>query len=243
MAQGMQVGPGSGSTGPQAVVSGGNQTGLASVLPTLRNLNDVGKIKIPDIPKVSAQPVESTNVEKVELPSWLNLQGIQQDLMTGLDLERAGQESETKNFLQRTGFADSTLANSEMGRIGREYQAARGGINEKIYGMALGEAQLKQSDRQLQAQLDQQRKQQNVANQIATGTFNVNAGLQATQLDMNSAIAAAGLAVDVIMKDYYIQVQQNQAQQESLQSFLEVALEGTGGGTSDYVKGLGSGKG
>lgn len=229
--QGHLVKPGGGGTGgAQAVISGGGSSGqgLQSVLDTLNKIPDPGKIKIPNVPKVQAQPIASTQIEKTELPSWLNLQEIQQGLMTGLDLERAAEESSTKNFLQKTGFADSTLATSSMGQIGRQTQAAKAGINQQIFGMALNEAQLKQADRQRQAELDQQRRLQNVANQIAAGTFNVSSALQATQTSMNGALSAAGLATDVIMKDYYLMAQQNQAAQESLQSFLEIALQDTG---------------
>ena len=202
----------------------GSGTGLQSVLDTLSDLNHVGNIQIPNIPKASAPAIQPTNVEKVKIPAFLNLQDIRSQLMTGLDLATEGERAQTKDFLARTGFGDSTLATSSMGDIERKRIAGQGGINKDIFGMSLAEQGLYQQQNAQQAAMDQQRRVQDVLNSIQTGEFNIEKGLQAAQIDMQSALDAAGLAADVIMKDYYIMLQEDQGMQDAFSQFIEGAL-------------------
>jgi hypothetical protein len=219
------VGPGGGSSG----------SGLQSVIDAI---NDIKPVPIPE--KVNAAPIKGTTVapttlEKVSMPAFLNLENIQQDRMTGLDLARQAEEAQTKDFLARTGFGNSTLSSSALGDIARKTEASRGDINAQIFGMALAEqglyqrdnmtqAGLDQSRASQQASMDQQRRIQDVLNSIGAGQFNVQAALEATGMDIQRILGSAGLAADVILKDFYIMAQQDAAAQEAFASFLEMAL-------------------
>lgn len=214
---------------------GGGGSGLQSVVDAI---NDIEPVKMPD--KVNASPIAPTQVdptilEKVSMPAFLNLENIQADRMTGLDLAKQAEEAQTKDFLARTGFGNSTLSSSALGDIARKTEAARGDINAQIFAMALAEQGLYQRDNLAQAgfdasasaqqaALDQQRRIQDVLNSIGTGQFNVQAALQATGMDIQRVLSSAGLAADVILKDFYIMAQQDAAAQDAFASFLEMAL-------------------
>lgn len=214
---------------------GGGGSGLQSVVDAI---NDIEPVKMPD--KVNASPIAPTQVdptilEKVSMPAFLNLENIQADRMTGLDLAKQAEEAQTKDFLARTGFGNSTLSSSALGDIARKTEASRGDINAQIFAMALAEQGLYQRDNLAQAgfdastsaqqaALDQQRRIQDVLNSIGTGQFNVQAALQATGMDIQRVLGSAGLAADVILKDFYIMAQQDAAAQDAFASFLEMAL-------------------
>lgn len=213
-----------GGGGAQAIVSGGQNRGLQSVLNTLSDLNNVGSIDIPRIPQVHAQDIPRTTFEKTQMPEFLNLEQIQADRMRGLEKVEDESRAELLSNLSKMGFADSTMRDFAIADLARETEIGRGEINERIWNMALGDRAFTSRENITQAQFDQARAFQNVLNDLAAGQFNVSSGLQATQLDMEAALGAAGMAANVIIQDYQIQIAENQALQDSLQSFLETSI-------------------
>lgn len=173
---------------------------------------------------VSAGQFTPTQVKPSDLPSKEELDKIQTGLLAGNQQQLENEKAKINDFFARTGLTDSNVQISKLGRAERESLANEAGLRQVVFNMALNRAGLEQKVNIANAMLLQDAVKTKFIGDLTAGTFNSKLALDAVALDMANSLQAIGLGTSLLLQDYQLALNEEQAYQDSLSSFIETAL-------------------